>query len=287
VKKTLLVVAAGLLVTAGAYADYDELVRTPSILWPQGALELEVRVAVQPPLTPATRFQAERRTEELLPTFYIEALVDLLVDSYDTLGDRLAASDTLYRALAGQAASGTHRVSSSFAKDLHTVTVLYRFPFYGDSGLIGPFVQHQQPFPIRRVLGFVPARSFTGLVIYAQGDFPAHGKDRRERVRPALLPRLFDTDMNPILSPEMVAPEYLKKWGVAGYVYSGAETELAAREERIGSNPLRTMARAVFGRNATDLLLAGDTARQLLSREANRRLLLEGRILIILDPPKR
>ncbi len=287
--KGLLVVAALLLVVGAAYADFDELARARSLLWAEGALRLEVRKGVDPgsPLTPATRFQAERRIEEALPYLYIEAVQDVAVDSHDSVGDRLAASGALYRALSELGAAGALRESAAFTRDLHAVIVAYRFPFYGEYGLAAPFVVHERPFPIPRILGFTPARTFTGLVILAQGEFPSHGKDLRERVRPALLPRLYDEDMNPVLSPEMCDPQALRKWGVAAYAYSGEEAALKAYGERIGELPLRTMARGVFGRNATDILLSRETARQLLSRERNRELLRGGRILIILDPPGR
>jgi hypothetical protein len=103
-------------------------------------------------------------------------------------------------------------------------------------------------------------------------------------VEPALRPRLFDEDMNPVLTAEMCDPHFLVDWGLAAYAYSDEE---APFRQRIGDLPLRTMARGVFGRNATDLLLPKDVVRQLLSREANRQLLRECRILIILDRPER
>jgi hypothetical protein len=281
----LLIFIAGLLAAGAAHADFDELARTPTPDWAQGALLLEVRAKVEPgsPLSPATRFLAERRIDEALPYLCIEALQDVPVDSYDRLADRLKSSGELFRSLSELAASGAVKETAAFSRDLHEVVVSYRLPFFGRNGLILPFVQHQQPLPMRRVLGFTPARTFTGLVILAQGDFPSHGKDLRERVRPALLPRLWDEDMNPVLSPEMCNPDSLKKWGVAAYAYSADEATLQAYAERVGLQPLRTMARGVFGRNATDILLSVEAARQLLSREPNRELLQEGRILIILD----
>jgi hypothetical protein len=287
--KGLLAALALLLAAGSADADFDELARARSLLWAEGELRLEVRKGLDTatPLTPATRFQAERRIAEALPYLYIEAVQDVLVDSHDSVGDRLAGSGALYRALSELAAAGSLRESAAFAKDLHAVVVVYRFPFFGEHGLAAPFVLHERPFPIPRILGYTPARTFTGLVILAQGEFPSHGKDLAERVRPALLPRLYDEDMNPVLFPEMCDPQALRKWGVAGYAWSGEEAALQARRDRIGDLPLRTRARGVFGRNATDILLSGETARQLLSRPQNRELLREGKILIILDPPER
>jgi hypothetical protein len=287
--KSLLLAAALLASAAAANADFDELARSHQLLWGEGAMRLEVRTSVDPaaPLSPATRFQAESRIEEALPYLFMEAVEGVPVDSHDTVGDRAAADDALFRALREQAAAGALRESAAFARDLHAVIVVYRFPLYGEQGLIAPFVRHDRPFPIPRILGFAPARGFTGLVILAQGELSSHGKDLRERARPALLPKLFDEDMNPILAPEMCDPRALRKWGVAGYAYSGEEAALAAFGDRIGPTPLFTKARGLFGRNGTDLLLSNEVARQLLSRQHNRELLRDGRILIILDAPER
>jgi hypothetical protein len=280
------VALVGLLLPGALFADFEELDRRQNILWEQGALLLEVEKAVsaEERLSPGARFQVESRIEEALPALYIEAVEGILVDSYETVGQRLQASDTLFRSLSELAVRGGRKESASFSKDMHRVLVQYRFPFYGPEGLIAPFVQHEHPFPIPRILGFTPSRSFTGLLIFARGELPSHGKTLSERANPALLPRLFDEDMNPVLAPEMCDPKFLVRWGVVAYSFSDDETPF---RERIGDLPLRTMARGVFGRNATDLLLPREAARQLLGREVNRRLLREGRILIILDRPER
>jgi hypothetical protein len=286
--KRLLAAAALLAAAVAANADFDELARSHRLLWSEGALLLEVRQQVDPavPLAPATRFQAEQRIAEALPQLYLEAVQDIPVDSHDRVGDRLAASSALFRELS-ELAAGARRESAAFAPDLHAVLVVYRFPLFGEQGLALPFARHERPFPVPRLLGFAPARSFTGLVILAQGEMASHGKDLRERAQAALLPRLYDEDMNPVLSPEMCEPQALRRWGVAAYAYSGEEQVLKGFEQRIGPLPLLTKARGVFGRNATDLLLSVETARQLLSRAPNRELLQQGRILIILDPPPR
>jgi hypothetical protein len=133
---------------------------------------------------------------------------------------------------------------------------------------------------VERRLGFVPSRNFTGLVIYAGGELPAHGKDIRQQVRPAVFPTLYDEDMNPVLSVEMCEPTYLRRWGMVAYAESEDDSLLL---ERIGAAPLRTVARGVFGINATDLLLPKEAVDRLLVREANRELLSQGRILIVID----
>jgi hypothetical protein len=136
---------------------------------------------------------------------------------------------------------------------------------------------------MQRRLGFVPSRNFTGLVIYARGQLPAHGKDIRQTVRPALFPALYDEDMNLLLSVEMCDPDYLKRWGMAVYAESEQSSLLL---ERIGAAPLRTVARGVFGINATDLLLPAEAADRLMAREANQNMLRQGRVLIVIGEPE-
>jgi hypothetical protein len=53
----------------------------------------------------------------------------------------------------------------------------------------------------------------------------------------------------------------------------------AALEERIGTNPLRVIAREVYGAVPTDLVIDRDDALLVLSSENNRKLLREGRVI--------
>jgi hypothetical protein len=51
----------------------------------------------------------------------------------------------------------------------------------------------------------------------------------------------------------------------------------------VGDNPLRIMARRVFGAVPTDPVIDKEDALLILSSENNRRLLTEGRIAIVID----
>jgi hypothetical protein len=251
--------------------------------WEQGVLILDTRVAVEPgQLHPDLRYRAQRRVERLLPALIVEAVLPVALDSFFTVGERIKEDDRLFQALTEAAMSGMVEEFSSLSKDLGEVRLRYRLPFYGRFGLASSFVSHSRPFPMQPILGFVPSRPFSGLVIYARGELPAHGKEGRERARPAFFPKLYDEELNLVLSAEMCRPEALRKWGMVAYRYSG---EQAVDLERVGQFPLRTVARGVFGKNATDLLLSDEAVRQLLAIEANRRILQEGKILVLLDAP--
>ncbi|GAB1481739.1 hypothetical protein MASR2M78_05540 [Treponema sp.] len=52
--------------------------------------------------------------------------------------------------------------------------------------------------------------------------------------------------------------------------------------ERVGKDPLRILARSLFGVRATDPIIDRDDALKIISSEENRRLLKEGRLVIVL-----
>lgn len=251
--------------------------------WRQGSLILEVTVPLtrEERYTPDARFLAESAVENLLPVFYVEGALPLALDSWDTVGSAVRRDPELYQRLSDLAVQAAALESSHLSRDLSQVRLRERFPFYGQNGLIAVFLSHSRPAPIPRVLGFVPSADFTGLVIYAKGDYPSHGKDLRQPVRPALFPEIYDEEMNLVLDARMCDPEMLERWGMVAYTDDPADR----REDRVGTRPLRIVARGVFGRNATDIVIAREDAERLLSRQANRDLLRQGRILVIIDQP--
>jgi hypothetical protein len=252
--------------------------------WERGELVLDIRLELGPELRlrPTARSLAEAEIEKQLPALFLDAVTDLPLDSYTTLGERLEEDPELFRRFQALGSAGKKSLSR-FSPDLGHVEVRYTYSFYGEAGLIVPLIRHTRARPLPRVLGFVPARSFTGLVIYAEGAFPAHGKSGEEAIRPALLPDLYDEDMNLICSAADLDPAALARWGMTAYVRGVDRLEAGGFDERVGLNPLRTMARGVFGRNSTDIILPREVARQLLSRNENQLLLQQGRILVILS----
>jgi hypothetical protein len=261
--------------------EKERMVVSEQVDWQRGVLILEVALAIEArEFNPGSRFDAEREIERLLPGLFMSAVVEIPFDSYRTIGERLREDQLLFQRLESTAVDSVSKRYSRVREDLQEIQVQYRFPFYGEGGFVVPLITHNRPYPVERKLGFVPSRNFTGLVIYAGGELPAHGKDIRQKVRPALFPTLYDEDMNRILSVEMCDPNFLKRWGMVAYSDSEAHSALL---ERIGAAPLRTVARGVFGINATDLLLPKEAVDRLLVREANRALLSQGRVLIVID----
>lgn len=273
------VVLALFLLALSVQAQQEDVVWEKRIDWQQGILTLEAQIATDP-ITPKVRYKAEKQIAGMLPVFFMQAILEIHLDSYTTIGDRLKSEQNLYGQLQAMAAAVGSKKFAYLSERMDRVHVRYQFPFYGQGGLASPFILHRQPFPIEDSLHFEPTRTFTGLVIYAKGEYPAHGKSGLERIQPCFFPKLYDQDMNLVLSAEMVDPERLRSWGMAAYTSALDEKTFFSR---VGYLPLKTMARGVFGKNSGDILLPNETVRKLLVNEANRKLLQEGRILIILD----
>lgn len=249
--------------------------------WQRGKFVIQATVETATPHTPKTRYEAERRVANLIPIVFIEQVADISVDSYQRIGDTYREDGETLERLKELAHSGK-KESASYTADMKNVRVTYTFPVFGERGLLSLFVSHRRSYPIRKALGFVPTKGYSGIVIYAKGLYPLYGKAREGSLKPGLFPKIFDEGMKTVVEKEQCDPESLKRWGMAQYSDSLA---LERFGPRIGRFPLHIIARGIYGKNGTDIIIPTEDAQQILARRENRDLLVQGRILIIVDNP--
>jgi hypothetical protein len=254
----------------GAYVD-----------WAEGRVVLVLSLPTSERLTARARFDAERVMELFAPDALMNAVSTLLVDSWQDVEGYLAESPKLMADLRRVSMNG-RKANSFLSPDLREVNVEYEFPLFGSDGIATLFFEHQRAFPLDRVLGAVPTTRYTGLVIYAAEAVPAIGYDEDRLPRPCLFPRIYDQEMKLVLEREMCEPESLRRWGMVAY---SGDLDYARRLERVGAGPMTVMARGVFGRNSTDLIIPTESARRLLASPSARQALREGRILVIYRDP--
>jgi hypothetical protein len=247
--------------------------------WDAGTLTLEIRAPLQNATTllPNARSAARRRIDEAAPQLLRETLAPIVVDSRTTVAQAMRRRPELFHVIGGlwDSATAEHsRLNRSLSEYVmhHTVRL---FP-----DVAALFIAHEAGYAPPRVLEWEPTIRFTGLVIYAKGEYPVHGEDRMDQLQPALFPRLYDERTNLILEKEMMDPSTVLSHGLVAYTDGLDESPF---RERIGPNPLRTVAAGLFGSYPTDILIPSDAARKLLVLEENRRILREGRILVICD----
>jgi hypothetical protein len=259
--------------------------------WEKGTLRLEitVRLDLDRLRFPEARQAAEERARDARSGLFLDAFDALTLRSSQTVGEFLADPEPDPRVRRVMAAIPTLSQSALLSRatvsaDFKSLTVVYEYPFYGEQGLVAPFVAGDSPRPLPASPGYYATRAFTGLVIDARGKNFSFGKNVEEACRPAFFPRLFYLSsrrtIEPVLDMTMVDPRVLVSRGMVGYVRT---TEKSGYAARAGADPLLVTAFAVYGTYDTDLVISEEAARTLLASEANRDLLRRGKIVVIID----
>lgn len=249
------------------------------IQWEIGGIQIELTFNVNGDMTPKTKFEAEQFAEENISEIFLDSIMDFTVDSFFTINDLIENDQNLLISLNIISENG-ERGPAYYSTDLSKIIISYDFPIFGNGGLINPFIKHERAFPLKHVFGFSPTEQFTGIIIYAMGKYSKIGPSEEAFIKPALFPKIYDENMNIVLEKDMCNPDSLREWGMTAYTKS---IDLEQYEYRIGSNPLKIMAKMVYGVKHTDIVISKLNASQILSDDNNRNLLVNGNILIIYE----
>jgi hypothetical protein len=120
---------------------------------------------------------------------------------------------------------------------------------------------------------------------------PVHGRNTSALISPCLFPKIWDTEMNLIYERNLTDPaltssglrpivRYAKREDIFRSTPSGIDNELIPL---VGERPLRIFARSVFGAVPTDPVIDRSDAMLMISNENNRRLLREGRVVLVVN----
>ncbi len=249
------------------------------IFWETRVLRVDVRLDIRAVgiRLPAGRLEAERMIDRDFPGLAKNPVFALRVDSRRTVADTVEDGSLEVAELLA-IADLAHRTEASFTKDMSSFSASYEIPIDAIGTM---YLRHAIPSSFAPAPDWAPSRSFTGIVIYAKGEFPVHGENRMAVLAPCLFPRIFDDSMDLIFDRGVVDPLVLRSQGEAAY--SGSYGSLAL--DRVGDDPLRIMATEVFGLLRTDLVIPDEDAKRILALPENQRLLREGKVLIVLDTP--
>jgi hypothetical protein len=212
-------------------------------------------------------------------------ILSIPVDSSSTLGDLIGRGEYSLHETETLALSA-RMTPAALSPDLSTLSSHYRLSL---AALSGDLIRHSRAAEIPRAFSSVPAPSYTGIIIIAPEELPVHGMNGSALVLPCLFPKIWDTGMSLIFERNMVDPQAAREAPIVRYaaerdIFGPAPSGLSAGIAALaGSNPLRILARGVFGIRPTDLIIDRADALLITSSEANRRLLREGRVVIVLN----
>jgi hypothetical protein len=256
--------------------EWDQMEIRASISLDMGAAGLPI---------PLGRTQGEELLREEYPRLIRPFLLSLPVDSSNTLEDLVNRGEfSLSRTDAIGAAARS--VPPALSLDFRALEAAYTVNI---ASLSTALIRHRQAGDIPRVLLPVSAAAYTGIVIIAHEELPIHGRNSSALPLPCLFPKIWDSEMNLIYERNLMDPQYARERPLVRYASpekvfqstpSGIDPALA---ELVGENPLRIIAQGVFGIRPTDPVIDREDALLIISSEANRRLLREGRVVIVLN----
>ena len=224
--------------------------------------------------------------EALLSSDYVNLIradiLNLQVDSSSTIGDLLNRGE-LSMPETERFALSAHNIPPALSPDMRRLISSHIVSLDTISAAL---LRHSRPAPIMRTLTPVSAAQYTGIIIIAADNLPVHGMRSSALAVPCLFPKIWDTNMDIIFERNMLDTQnkimvrYAPPHSIFQNNPSGLTAELTAH---VGERPLRIFARGVFGINPTDLIIDHDDAMLIISSEANRRLLSQGKVAIILN----
>ena len=249
--------------------------------WEAGVftLTLTAPLPVSDATPPKRRYLAEQEAQRHVQEEFVRRAGEVPVASGKTLAEVMAA-DPAVEAGVAQLGEKLKFVSSRVDDAYTTLEMVWSVGLW--DGLAPVLAEAAQPNPVPALIRWAPSRDFSGLVIFAMGDLPWLGTGQDARWAPSLSFRLLNPRGEVVFDPTMSDPEFAAKWGQAGLSLGKFNEQRWV--DRIGNDPLRIVARGVWGAHPGDLVLADSDWDRLLSRDANRRLLAEGRVLILYGP---
>jgi hypothetical protein len=281
------VFCALLFLTNGLYAQErnPRLAVTGALDWKNMKLTVNMTLDIASAgiRLPAGRSQAEDIISSEFPGLLRPYILAIPVDSSTVVEDLVRQGELPYlepETLANSAKRG----QTTFTPDFTSLSASYTLDLLLLSGLL---IMHKQASEIRRVPIPQEAPSYTGIVIIATGELPVHGRKTAATAATCLFPKIWDTDMNLVYDRNTLDPDsggktlvyYAAEEDIFRDNPSGLSPELAAR---VGNNPLKIIARGIFGIRPTDPVIHRDDALVIISSENNRLLLREGNVAIVL-----
>ncbi|MCL2174778.1 MAG: polymerase [Treponema sp.] len=268
---------------SAAFAEV-EIGISGSVNWETMRLEAEISLDLASAglKLPAGRIQAEALLEAEYTNQLRPHLMKLQVDSSSTVGDLVGRGD-LSLLQTDTIMKGSSSVPPAMRPNLLKMSIFHSISLSNTSASL---LRHTRPIPIVHTLLPVSAASYTGIIIIAAESLPIHGMRSSTLAVPCLFPKIWDNEMNLIYDRNILET---KNSGMVRYASlqsifqrnpSGLTDEL---RQFAGEKPLRIFARGVFGINPTDIIIERSDALLIISNEENRRLLSQGKVVIILD----
>ena len=225
---------------------------------------------------PTDRNAAIRLIQQNRSSLLKNAYLSILVDSSHRIGNYLAEEKISFTDINTVINNGKS-TAPILSQELQTAIIYHQNPLQELANL---FVKHNAPYTPSFFPFGTASKVYTGILIDARGQLPVYGEYSSEQLNPCLFPKIWNKNMNLIYEKNIVDPDQAKKHSIV--LYTGTLDESEYRD-RIGTEPLRIIARGVFGDNRTDPIISNEDAERILAKKENIELLRQGKIVIVCD----
>lgn len=278
-KSKLFLSISFLLIVNSIIFAYEPVLESKSVQdWGKGEIHSIVRLDIDKSglQLPSDRNASFELIERHMPSLLKDIYLSIIVDSSHRVGNYLAEERITLNDLNEIIEYGKH-TKPAFSTDLRNAIVRVNTPTHELAKL---FIKHRTPYVPTVPPATVISKNYSGIIIDARGALPVHGEYTEEKLNPCIFPKIWNTDMSRIYEKNMVDPKVAIERSIV-YYSSSLNEELY--RDRIGNNPLRIIAREVYGQNRTDPIISMNDSGKILSRPENLELLRQGRVVIICD----
>ncbi|UTC84703.1 OmpA family protein [Treponema denticola] len=258
---------------------YEPVLQSSSVQnWEKGTIESLIKLDMNKSgfYLPSDRDAAFNTIEKYMPSLLKDIYLSVIVDSSHRLGNYLAEEKVNLNTINKIIEKGNYK-NPHFSNDMSNALIKTSTELHEIAKL---FIKHNTPYVPSIPPSTTVSKAYTGILIDARGLLPVHGEYTKEKLQPCIFPKVWNTDMSTIYEKNMVDPKIAKKMGIV--LYSSTLNEELYREY-VGTEPLRIIARGVFGQNRTDPIISMEDSSRILSRPENLKLLQEGKVVIICD----
>jgi hypothetical protein len=230
------------------------------------------------------------RAEDLIYGEYFSKIENFIysipVDSSSVMSDFLIRGE-LTPAAVDDIVLDAKAVPPAISADLQRISSSYTIALNEVSSKL---ITHNSGANFIRIIAPPEVTAYTGIIIIADEELPVHGRNSGERLLPCLFPKIWDSEMNLVYDKKFAEPHIFGNSTLVNYADrdhifrrtpSGLSPEI---ESIVGSKPLRIIARGIFGMRPTDPVIDAADAALILASEANRRLLREGKVVLVVSP---
>ncbi|MCR4790021.1 MAG: OmpA family protein [Treponemataceae bacterium] len=227
-------------------------------------------------ILPSGRSAAQTILDTKIPVLLKDPLLALSVDSSQNLGDSVLIESISLDKIT-DVIERSKKTPPYYMNETDSIIINHDMDINEISAML---VKHKVAYTPKQTIKKISSRPYTGIIIDARGTLPVQGEFVSSKGKPCFFPKIWNESMDLIYEKNMVDSDVAKQNGVVSYHYSSDER---LYEKTVGVDPLRITAKKIFGINRTDPVISTKDALKILSVTENRKLLMEGKVVILLD----